>query len=214
MHHKTQVGIIGAGPAGLTLSLLLEKQGISSVILENRSQNYVESRVRAGLLEQNTVYLLKELGVADRMIQEGIEHHGVYMSFDGEHQRVPFKELTGGRCITIYGQQEVVKDLIAARLNQGGAIHFEAFASKIQGIETESPIIHYELNGEQHTLECDFVAGCDGYHGISRATLPKDSYQEYRIEYHWCSKDFVFNFWRRFCVPITDVFNKNLLDQR
>ena len=183
MHHKTQVGIIGAGPAGLTLSLLLEKQGISSVILENRSQNYVESRVRAGLLEQNTVDLLKELGVAERMIQEGIEHLGVYMSFDGVHQRVPFMELTGGRCITIYGQQELVKDLIAARLNQGGTIHFEAFASKIEGVETQSPVIHYEMNGEQHTLECDFVAGCDGYHGISRATLPKDSYQEYRIEY-------------------------------
>ena len=183
MHHKTQVGIIGAGPAGLTLSLLLAKQGIQSVILENRHRDYVESRVRAGLLEQNTVDLLKELGVADRMIQEGIEHHGVYLSFDGEHQRVPFKELTGGRCITIYGQQEVVKDLIEARLEQGGAIHFESFASKIEGMEGESPIIHYEMNGEQHTLECDFIAGCDGYHGISRATLPKDSYQEYRIEY-------------------------------
>ena len=169
MHHKTQVGIIGAGPAGLTLSLLLAKQGIQSVILENRHRNYVESRVRAGLLEQNTVDLFKELGVANRLIQEGIEHHGVYLSFD--------------RCITIYGQQEVVKDLIAARSQQGGVIHFEALASKIEGVETESPIIHYEMNGEQHTLKCDFVAGCDGYHGISRATLPKDSYQEYRIEY-------------------------------
>ena len=103
MHHKTQVGIIGAGPAGLTLSLLLAKQGIQSVILENRHRNYVESRVRAGLLEQNTVDLLKELGVADCLIQEGIELYGVYLSFDGEHQRVPFMELTGGRCITIYG---------------------------------------------------------------------------------------------------------------
>ena len=115
MHHKTQVGIIGAGPAGLTLSLLLAKQGIQSVIIENRHRNYVESRVRAGLLEQNTVNLLKELGVADRLIQEGIEHHGVYLSFDGEHQRVPFKELTGGRCITIYGQHSMVRQRIWQR---------------------------------------------------------------------------------------------------
>lgn len=183
MIHKTQVGIIGAGPAGLMLSLLLARQGINSVILENRNRTYIEARVRAGLLEQNTVDLLHELGLADRMQQEGIEHHGVYLSFNGVRQRVPFSELTGGRCITIYGQQEVVKDLVRVRLAQGGDIRFEASATRIDGLDGSSPTIHYEQNGEPHTLHCDFVAGCDGYHGISRATLPIGSYNEFRIEY-------------------------------
>ncbi|MBO0951925.1 4-hydroxybenzoate 3-monooxygenase [Fibrella forsythiae] len=180
---NTQVGIIGAGPAGLTLALLLKCRGIDSVILENRDRPYVESRVRAGLLEQNTVDLFRELGVADRLDREGLEHHGVYLSFNGVRNRVPFTELTGGRCITIYGQQEVVKDLIRANLDQGTLIHFEATATRIDGLETDSPMIHYEQNGEAHTLTCDFVAGCDGYHGIARKHLPEGSYNEFRIEY-------------------------------
>ncbi len=183
MTYKTQVGIIGAGPAGLTLALMLERIGIKSIILENRDRLYVEARVRAGLLEQNTVDLFKELGVADRLQREGLEHHGVYMSFNGERHRVPFHDLTGGRGITIYGQQEIVKDMIKARLAQGGDIRFEATATKIEGIETNTPKIHFEQNGKKHTLKCDFVAGCDGYHGISRKVLPKKIYQEYRIEY-------------------------------
>ena len=180
---QTQVGIIGAGPAGLTLALLLAQQGIDSVILENRSRDYVESRVRAGLLEQNTVDLLRELGVADRLDREGLQHYGVYLSFNGVRRRVPFSELTGGRCITIYGQQEVVKDLIVKRLAQGGVVQFEASATRIDGLEGTAPTIEFTQNGESHTLYCDYVAGCDGYHGISRATLPADSYQEHRIEY-------------------------------
>jgi p-hydroxybenzoate 3-monooxygenase len=183
MTYKTQVGIIGAGPAGLTLALMLERIGIKSIILENRDRPYVEARVRAGLLEQNTVDLFRALGVADRLQREGLEHHGVYMSFNGERHRVPFHDLTGGRGITIYGQQEIVKDMIKARLAQGGDIRFEATATKIEGIETNAPKIHFEQNGEKHTLKCDFVAGCDGYHGISRKVLPKEIYQEYRIEY-------------------------------
>ncbi len=183
MNQKTQVGIIGAGPAGLLLSLLLARRGIDSVILENRSRHYVESRVRAGLLEQNTVDLLRELKLAGRLDREGIEHHGVYLSFNGVRQRVPFSDLTDGRCITIYGQQEVVKDLIEARLTQGGVIRFEAVATTIESIDGNAPTIHYEQDGETHTLDCDFVAGCDGYHGISRASLPAASYHEHRIEY-------------------------------
>jgi p-hydroxybenzoate 3-monooxygenase len=183
MKHSTKVGIIGAGSAGLTLALLLQKRGIDCIILENRSRLYVESRVRAGLLEQNTVDLIRELGASERLDKEGLEHHGVYLSFNGVRQRVPFKELTGGRCITIYGQQEVVKDLIQANLDRGIEIVFEAHAKHIEGIETDNPSIFYQHNGEEHELTCDFVAGCDGYHGIGRQHLPKDTYNEFRIEY-------------------------------
>lgn len=179
---KTQVGIIGAGPAGLVLAHLLHQQGISSVILESRSRAYVESRVRAGLLEQNTVDLLKELGVANRLMKEGIEHHGVYLSFNGRRIRIPFN-LAGERSITIYGQQEVVKDLIASWLDLGGEIHFDAKAHAISGIDTNNPSIQYEIDGTTQELQCDYIAGCDGYHGISRSALPAGSYKEHRKEY-------------------------------
>src|SRR4051794_10535338 len=168
MKQRTSIGIIGAGPAGLTLALLLNRAGIDCVILENRSREYVESRVRAGLLEQNTVDLYDELGVATRLKKEGLQHHGVYFSFNEVRHRVPFDELTGGRTITIYGQQEVVKDLIKANLERGTQIEFEAMATRITGIDTNSPTVHYNLSGEEHTLQCDFIAACDGYHGIGR----------------------------------------------
>lgn len=180
---KTQVGIIGAGPAGLTLALLLRKQGIDSVILENKSREYVQSRVRAGLLEQNTVDIYKSLGVADRLLREGQEHRGVYLSFDGQRIRVPFGELTGGRNITIYGQQEVVKDLTDEWIAGGGQIYFETPASKIEDFETDSPKIHFEYEGEAGILDCDFVAACDGFHGIGRKTLPPDTYKEFTVTY-------------------------------
>jgi len=183
MTHKTQVGIIGAGPAGLTLSLLLHRAGIQSTILEFRSRDYVESRVRAGLLEQNTVTLFNELGVADRLNKEGLQHHGVYLSFDENRIRVPFDELTGGRCITIYGQQEVVKDLIKTCVDKGIEIQFEAEAKQINGIETNAPSIIYQQTGEQHILNCDFIAGCDGFHGVARKLLPKNAYNEFRKDY-------------------------------
>jgi p-hydroxybenzoate 3-monooxygenase len=180
---KTQVGIIGAGPAGLTLALILAQNGIKSIIIENRSRDYVEARVRAGLLEQNTVDLMKQLGVADRLMAEGITHHGVYLSFDQQRTRVPFAEITGGRCITIYGQQEVVKDLIKANLELGVQIVFEAQATDIKGLETELPKISFNYENKSEILECDFVAACDGFHGIGRQFLPKGTFKEYKIEY-------------------------------
>jgi p-hydroxybenzoate 3-monooxygenase len=180
---KTQVGIIGAGPAGLTLALLLRKQGIEAIILENKSREYVQSRVRAGLLEQNTVDIYKNLGVANRLLKEGQEHHGVYLSFNGQRIRIPFGELTGGRNITIYGQQEVVKDLTDAWIAGGEQIYFEAPATKIEDFDTDSPKIHFEHKGETGVLDCDFVAACDGYHGIGRKTLPSHTYKEYSVTY-------------------------------
>lgn len=180
---KTQVGIIGAGPAGLTLAHWLKKQGISSVIIENRSRAYIEARVRAGLLEQNTVDILDSLGLANRLKKEGQEHHGVYLNFDGERIRVPFGELTGGRNITIYGQQEVVKDLTDAWFAGGGELFFEATATKINDFETDHPTIHFEYQGENAILECDFVAACDGFHGLGRKTMPKESYNEFTVTY-------------------------------
>jgi p-hydroxybenzoate 3-monooxygenase len=179
---KTQVGIIGAGPAGLTLGLLLQRAGIGCIIIESRSRQYVENRVRAGLLEQNTVDLFNELDTAARLNKEGLKHHGVYLSFEGERLRVPFDELTGGRCITIYGQQEVVKDLINASLERGVPLRFEASANRIENME-EGPKICYTQHGEDNILECDFVAGCDGYHGISRKAMPEGSYNEFQKEY-------------------------------
>ncbi|KPM48911.1 4-hydroxybenzoate 3-monooxygenase [Jiulongibacter sediminis] len=180
---KTQVGIIGAGPAGLTLAHWLKKNGISSVILENRSREYVEGRVRAGLLEQNTVDILTELGLANRLRKEGQEHHGVYLNFDGERTRVPFGELTRGRNIWIYGQQEVVKDLTDAWLEAGETLLFEAEATELKNFETDSPEIVFEYQGENGILECDFIAACDGFHGIGRKTLPTENFREFTVTY-------------------------------
>ncbi len=183
METKTKVGIIGAGPAGLTLALLLQRAGIDCLVLESRTREYVESRVRAGLLEQNTVDLFKELGAGARMMEEGLTHHGVYLSFEGERIRVPFDELTGGRCITIYGQQEVLKDLLALSLERGIPVSFETKVTLIRGIHTPKPSIQYQHNGTENILECDFIAGCDGFHGMSKKALPKEAYKEYQIDY-------------------------------
>ena len=180
---KTQVGIVGAGPAGLTLANWLRKQGISAVILENRSRVYIESRVRAGLLEQNTVDILENLGIADRLKKEGLRHEGVNLSFNGDRIRVPFGELTQGRNITIYGQQEVVKDLTNAWLDGGGELYFEATATKIEDIESDNPKIYFKHEGEESVLECDFVAACDGFHGLGRKTMPEGSYNEFTVTY-------------------------------
>jgi p-hydroxybenzoate 3-monooxygenase len=170
---RTQVGIVGAGPAGLTLAHLLHLDGIESVVLESRSREYVEQRVRAGVLEQGTVDLLSQSGVGERLVRQGLVHHGIALGFAGKRERIDFAELTGGKSITIYAQHEVIKDLIAARLAYEGALLFEAEALRISGIEN-SPEVHFRQGGEIQALECDFIAGCDGFHGICRAAMPEN----------------------------------------
>ena len=179
---KTKVGIIGAGPSGLTLALSLHKEGIESVIIENRSREYIENRVRAGLLEHNTVEVFDTLNVSDRLHEEGLVHHGCYINYNGVSQRIDFEKHTNKE-VTIYGQQEVVKDLIKACLERDISIIFEAEATKITDLETTNPNIYFTQNGEEFVLTCDFVGGCDGFHGLARKTLPKDSYKEYKIDY-------------------------------
>jgi p-hydroxybenzoate 3-monooxygenase len=168
---RTQVGIVGAGPAGLVLSQLLDQAGIESVILEARDREYVQKRVRAGVLEQGTVDLMREMGVGDRMMREGIVHHGIYLRFRKQSHRIPMSDLTGGRAIWIYGQQEVVKDLIDARLAAGQKLHFEVADVSVHDFDSDQPRIRYTHDGEQHVLECDVIAGCDGFHGVCRPAI-------------------------------------------
>ena len=168
MTERTQVGIVGAGPAGLILSHLLHLEGIDSVVLEVHTRKYIEERVRAGVLEQGTVELLTGMGVGDRLKREGLVHHGVEFRFRGQGHRIDFQDLVG-RSITIYAQQEVVKDLVAARLATGGKIVFEAADVSVHEIDSENPKIRYR-GGE---ISCDFIAGCDGFHGVCRASIEK-----------------------------------------
>ena len=179
---RTQVGIVGAGPAGLTLALLLEREGIECVVLENRGREYVESRVRAGLLEHNTVALLHELGVGGRLEREGLRHGGIYLRRQGRTTRIPITELTG-RHITVYGQQEVVRDQIAALLERGGELHFEVSDVALHDLDGEQPVIEYTSDGTRQRLECDLIAGCDGFHGICRPALPDGIATHYDYEY-------------------------------
>ena len=169
---RTQVGIVGAGPAGLLLAHLLTRQGIDCVVVEARARAYVEQRVRAGVLEQGTVDLLVASGVGDRLRREGLVHHGIELRFGGRGHRIDMTALTGGRAITVYGQQEVVKDLIAARLDAGGPILFEAADVAVAGLEGPAPAIRFRHAGAPRSLECDFIAGCDGFHGICRGAVP------------------------------------------
>jgi p-hydroxybenzoate 3-monooxygenase len=168
---RTQVGIIGAGPAGLLLARLLKMQGIESVILEARTRDYVEARIRAGVLEQGTVALLEEAGVADRLHREGLVHDGAEIAIGGRRVRIDFHALTG-KSVTVYGQTEMTRDLIGARLAGDGPIVWEAAGVDIHDIETERPRLSYRQAGADCELVCDFIAGCDGFHGVSRSRLP------------------------------------------
>src|ERR1700736_1281423 len=172
MNLRTQVGIVGAGPAGLMLSHLLHLRGIESVVLEARSRQYVEERVRAGLLEQGTVNLLNETGVGERLKRVGLTHHGIELRFGGRSHRIDLSGLTGGSTVTIYAQHEVIKDLIAARLAAGGQIVFEAGEVSVHDFDGPTPKIRYRIDGNLNELSCDFIAGCDGFHGVCRPTIP------------------------------------------
>jgi p-hydroxybenzoate 3-monooxygenase len=179
---RTQVGIIGAGPAGLLLSHLLHLQGIESVVLECRSRAEIEATIRAGVLEQGTVDLLNEIGVGARMRREGAVHHGIELAFGGQRHRIDLTELTG-RSITVYAQHEVIKDLVAARLEAGGQIAFEVSDVSIHDIDGMRPQIQYRQDGVAQTLDCDFVIGCDGFHGVSRPAIPQAQRQEFQRIY-------------------------------
>ncbi|WP_413300283.1 4-hydroxybenzoate 3-monooxygenase [Bacillus sp. 1P10SD] len=177
---QTQVGIIGAGPAGLLLSHLLHLQGIESIIFESRSREEIEGTIRAGVLEQGTVDLLNATGVGERMMKEGHVHHGIELQFNGKRHRINMGELTGGKNITVYAQHEVIKDLVAARLQAGAKIYFNVSDVSLHDLDSTTPKIHFrqEKEGELLELTCDFIAGCDGFHGPSRKAIPK----EVRIE--------------------------------
>ncbi len=178
---RTQVAIVGGGPAGLMLSHLLHIEGIESVVLERRSREYVEKRVRAGVLEQGTVDLLHATGLGERLAREGLPHHGIELRFDAQSHRIPLSELTGGRGVTIYGQQEVVKDLIEARRAAAGAVHFEIADVRIDDVE--EPRLRYTHDGSPVELRADYIAGCDGFHGICRDAIPVEARRVFEREY-------------------------------
>jgi p-hydroxybenzoate 3-monooxygenase len=170
---RTQVGIVGAGPAGLLLSHLLALHGIDSVVVESRSRAYCEARQRAGLLEDGTVRLLRAAGLAERLDREGLEHGGIYLQFDGERHHLDFRALADGRTVTVYAQTEIVKDLIRARTAAGAALHFGVSDTEIGDLGTDRPVLRYtDSGGTRHEVVCDAIAGCDGFHGICRPAVP------------------------------------------
>ncbi|HEX7642938.1 MAG TPA: 4-hydroxybenzoate 3-monooxygenase [Burkholderiaceae bacterium] len=179
----TQVGIVGAGPSGLLLAHLLHLQGIESIVLENRSRRYVEERIRAGVLEQGTVDLLNETGVGERMRRQGMVHRGLDLLFDSKRHRIDLHELTDGKAVTVYGQHEVVKDLIAVRIAAGGGIVFEAEDVSLHHIDSDKPSLCYRKDGAEEEIVCDYIAGCDGFHGVCRPSIPSGVLREYERTY-------------------------------
>ena len=180
---KTQVGIIGAGPAGLVLAHLLQRTGVECLVLEAQTRQYIEERVRAGVLEQGTVDLLNEMGFGERMMRQGLMHYGVELRFGGRGHRIDFADLTGGKGVMIYAQHEVIKDLVAARLNGGGEIIFEARNVSLERLESERPVVRFEKDGTTKEVKCDFIAGCDGFHGICREAIPAGILKTYERNY-------------------------------
>jgi p-hydroxybenzoate 3-monooxygenase len=182
LQKRTQIGIVGAGPAGLTLSLLLARDGIDSIVLESRSRDDVEHTLRAGVLEQSTVDLLTELRIDDRLRREALVHHGINLRFSGETHRIDFQDLTNGRGVTIYPQHKVLQDLIGARLAQGGEILFDVGHVELSDV-TSTPAIHFDHAGARVDLRCDLVAGCDGSHSVVRSHVPAEFRQVFSRSY-------------------------------
>ena len=174
VRERTQVGIVGAGPAGLLLSHLLALGGIDSVLVENRTREYCEARQRAGMLESTTVELLRDTGLGGRLDAEGLEHDGIYLQFAGERHHMDFRELTGGRWVTIYAQTEIVKDVIKARLDAKAALHFGVRDTSVTNLDGDRPVLRYTgADGIRHEVSCDVIAGCDGFHGVCRRAIPR-----------------------------------------
>jgi p-hydroxybenzoate 3-monooxygenase len=185
---RTQVGIVGAGPAGLLLSHLLALRGVDSVVVEIRSRAYCEARQRAGVLEDGSVRLLREAGLAGRLDREGLEHGGIYLQFADRRHHIDFRELTGGRSVTVYAQTEVVKDLIAEKMARGGLLEFEVTDTEVDHLDTDRPVLRYTRpDGTRQEVVCDAIAGCDGFHGICRQQIPAEllTVREREYPYAW-----------------------------
>jgi len=180
---RTQVAIIGAGPSGLLLGALLHKAGIDAVILERQTGDYVLGRIRAGILEQVCINLMDEAGVGKRMHQEGLVHGGFDMLFKGERHRIDMNQLTGGKNVMVYGQTELTRDLMDARKAAGLTTIYEAGNVTVRDFDTTRPRVRYEKNGKTHEIECDFIAGCDGFHGVCRASVPRGAIKEFEKVY-------------------------------
>jgi len=180
---RVQVGIVGAGPSGLILSQLLEKHGIETIVCEHRGPEYVLSRIRAGLLEQGMVDLLDEAGVGERMHREGLIHEGIAIAFRGARFRLDFPSRTGGKTVLVYGQTEITHDLMEARSAAGGTVLYDAEVIGIRGLDGDAAVLRYRKDGTEHEVECDFIAGCDGYHGVSRRSVPADRIRTYERVY-------------------------------
>lgn len=181
---RTQVGIIGSGPSGLLLARLLHLQGIDTIILESRSREYVLGRIRAGVIEQGMADLLREAKAGERMDREGLVHEGINIAFDNRLERIDFPKHTNGKVVMVYGQTEITYDLMKAHINEAGCtVQYEAPAVRVEDFDTDTPRIIYEQNGEQKELVCDFVAGCDGFHGVARRCIPGDKLQTFERTY-------------------------------